>query len=358
MSDSFIENHTDEAVRNASKPSQILKSKENPELNQSPKIKSPTVNGTTQSTHPKAVAVLAKSSDPPLFSKKNRNTTGKASTVTPQTFSPRKTRSRVQRDANPATTSGQVSGELHSKSDKKPGRTKSRMCLKVPQMDGASDKLPSKSGVNSKKAKEAARRSRKKDTDSDSDSDFAPSPPKRAGSKATSSTHFVQTKKPKPKALEAVKRIDLRVLSADEDDSDGRKTSKTTKLTILDTWVEAYNEKDKKWIVIDPVKNKVDAVDHIRVRNSFNNSLNCSNQITFDLSIFYRNLYRSQLFMRLPGTMTVQFVTSHRDIATISIHPHESYEPIHCGWRWQCGDMKNVKTHEQLSRMWSSAKCR
>lgn len=274
MSDSFIERHTGKAPRNASKPSEILKSEESRKLKQTPKIKSPTTNGTIQSTPPKAVAVRTKSNDPPLFSKQNTNTSGKAAgppAVTSQTFSPRKTRSRLRGQANTATTSVPVSEEHHSKSDK--SRAKSRMCLKVPQMDGASDKLPSKNAVNSKKGKEAAKKPRKKDTDSDSDSDFAPSPPKRAFSKMISPKMGGQTKKPKHKALETVKHIDLRVLSTDEEDDGDGKASKPTKMTILDTWVEVYNEKDKKWIVIDPVKNKVDAVDHIRVRESFNNSL-------------------------------------------------------------------------------------
>lgn len=131
-------------------------------------------------------------------------------------------------------------------------------------MDGASDKLPSKSATSSKKAKVASKKSHTQGSDSD-DSDFAPSPPKRIRAKATSA-HFVQPKKPKSKVLEAVKRIDLRVLSTDDDGEDESKMLKTTKITALDTWIEAYDEKDKKWVVIDPVRNKVDAVDHIRVR--------------------------------------------------------------------------------------------
>lgn len=271
MSDSFVERHTGEAPRNASKSSETLKSKDKagPKLKQSPGIKSPSINGTAQSALPKAVAVQVKSTDQPLFSKKNKNSTD-TSAATSQLFSPRKTRSGLQRDANQATTSAQARKKKLSKSDEKPVRAKSRMCLKVPQMDGASDKVSSKSAVKSKKPKEAVKKPRKKDTDSDSDSDFAPSPPKRAFSKANSSAHFEQTKKPKPKAFGTVKRIDLRVLSTDIEDDDKTKTPKR-KITVLDTWVEVYNEKDKKWVVIDPVNNKVDAVDHIRVRYLFNN---------------------------------------------------------------------------------------
>lgn len=273
MSDSFVERHTGEVSRNVSKSSETLKSKDkaSSKSKQSPEIKSPAINGTAQSPLPKAVTAQAKSTDQPLFSKKNKNSTDKAaatSATTSQLFSPRKTRSGLQRDANRATTSAQARKKNLSKPDEKPVRAKSRMCLKVPQMDGASDKLTSKSAVKTKKPKEAAKKPRKRDTDSDSDSDFAPSPPKRAFSKANSSAHFEQTKKPKPKALGTVKRIDLRVLSTDIEDEDERKTPKR-KVTVLDTWVEVYNEKDKKWIVIDPVNNKVDAVDHIRVRNSF-----------------------------------------------------------------------------------------
>lgn len=33
----------------------------------------------------------------------------------------------------------------------------------------------------------------------------------------------------------------------------------------MDFWVECYAEKEKKWIVIDPVEMKVNCEDHIRV---------------------------------------------------------------------------------------------
>lgn len=183
-----------------------------------------------------------------------------------QVISPRKTRS--QRSASSVTADNKEKKELVGKSS----RAKRDLSLKVPQMDGASDKLPSKRSAESKKAKEASKSSQKKGNDSDSD--FAPIPPKRVRSKPLSSSHFAQTERPKSKVLASLKRIDLKVLS-DDDVHDEIGTQRLSKITLMDTWVEVYNEKDKKWIVIDPVKNKVDAVDHIRVR-IFQIFLHCS----------------------------------------------------------------------------------
>lgn len=267
MTDSFIQRHTGETANTSSKPAidvansnGMSKSKQTSE-NGSPAKKSPT-------TATKASAVSHKSTESPMFSNKIKNTQKQvqpesAKSAAPSkrlvaaapAYSPRKTRSRAQRDGNVASTSTAANGTQNSTTVEKSVRPRSRLCLKLPQMDGASDKLPSKK----KKTTETANK-----TDN-SDSDFAPSPPKRVRPKMTS-THFAQTK-PKSKALETVKRIDLRVLSTDDDDEDETRTVRATKITAMDTWVEAYNEKDKKWIVIDPVKNKVDAVDHIRVCN-------------------------------------------------------------------------------------------
>lgn len=265
MSDSFIERHIGAGPNDPSKSTNVPKSKE--KLKPKP---------SSHNMSPKSAAAPPKSTDSPMFSKKNSNGQTKThpgikanGVATSQTISPRKTRSGLKRDATEASTSGQANEKHHSKSGEKSARTKERLCTKVPQMDGASDKLTSKSATSSKKAKVTTMKSHTQSSDDSDDSDFAPSPPKRIRAKATSA-HFVQPKKPKSKVLEAVKRVDLRVLSTDDDDEDVSKTLKTTKITALDTWIEAYNEKDKKWIVIDPVRNKVDAVEHIRVRASNN----------------------------------------------------------------------------------------
>lgn len=127
-------------------------------------------------------------------------------------------------------------------------KSKAKLKLKLPQLDGADDVAKSKK-IKRKPAKQE---------DSGSDSDFAPSPPKKVSK--------IPPKKPQPKVLGKLKKIDRRVLSTDEENDE--EVSNTDR---MDFWIEAYAEKEKKWIVIDPVKNKVDAVDHIRVSyvNSF-----------------------------------------------------------------------------------------
>lgn len=265
MSDSFVERHTGDKVKISSKSTDVTKSPEKPKSKHSLRTKS-SAKSDTQSTPSKAVAPPNETVGTPVFSNKNKNPQDKkqlpAAKVTAP--SPRKTRSRMRHESNAATTSAQVNGEHPKKSLEKSGRSKSRLCLKVPQLDGATDTPPSKR-ADSKKAKGPAKKP-SKNNESDSDSDFAPSPPKRVRPKSTSA-HFPQGAKPKLKALDKVKRVDLRVLSTDDDDDSDMKMQKATKITAMDTWIEAYNEKDKKWIVIDPVKNKVDAVEHIRVRN-------------------------------------------------------------------------------------------
>lgn len=335
MSDSFVERHTGEKVKISSKSTDVAKSPEKSKTKHSSRTKSSTKSD-TQSTLSKAVVPPSKTVETPLFSDKNKNPQDKEQSEAAKVTvpSPRKTRSRVRRDSNAATTSAQVNGDLPKNSMEKSGRSKSRLCLKLPQLDGATDKPPSK------KAREPTKKPRK-NSESDSDSDFAPSPPKRVRPKSVS-THFPQGAKPKLKALENVKRADLRVLSTDDDDDSDAKTQKTTKITAMDTWIEAYNEKDKKWTVIDPVKNKVDAVEHIRVRNSKMEPIYIRIfYILFhvDIYFFYRNLHQNRSSTRLLGTTTIQFGMSHQDIAAIFTHPHENNEPIHCGWRWLCDVM-------------------
>lgn len=251
MSDSFIEYHTKNVSKNPSQSSDTSNSK----IIQSR-------NRKTQSNTSNTAATATASSDSPLFIKKNKNTHGETSSVcvkpaTSQTVSPRKTRSRSNWHTSTASKSSSANEAPELK------KKRSRLCLKVPQMDGASEKLPSKESADSKKMRGRARTLCQKS--SDSDSDFAPAPPKRVRSKAAKLSE--PAKKPKSKVLDAVKRTDLRVLSTDDDDDDAKRMQKATKITAMDTWIEAYNEKDKKWTVIDPVKNKVDAIDHIRVNS-------------------------------------------------------------------------------------------
>lgn len=129
---------------------------------------------------------------------------------------------------------------------------KSKINLKLPQLDGGHD-------VVKKGTKRANIKSKKTDSEeSNSDSDFAPSPPKRIRSKVQSNKSGNQRKS---NVANTSKNIDRRVFSSEEDvDQEEVNTDR------MDFWVEAYAEKEKKWIVIDPVKRKVDCVDYIRVR--------------------------------------------------------------------------------------------
>lgn len=128
---------------------------------------------------------------------------------------------------------------------------KANVKLKLPQLDGAND-------VNNKKAKaktKAESRPKPKD-DSNSDSDFEPAPQKRVCPKIT-------PVKPVNKNLAKAKKIDNRVFSTDEEHVDDADAN-TLKMNF---WVEAYAEKEKKWITIDPAKKKVDCADYVRVRD-------------------------------------------------------------------------------------------
>lgn len=160
--------------------------------------------------------------------KKTKETGNSVSTV-----SPRKTRSRAGKVAD----------------DSKAINTRAQM--KVPQFDGGHD-------LKKNETRTAKNKSSKKN-DSNSDSDFAPSPPKRLRTKAQPVKPGNRTKKLDSKANTSAK-IDRRVFSSDEGSDADLNTEH------MDFWVESYAEKEKKWIVIDPVKKKVDCADHIRVR--------------------------------------------------------------------------------------------
>lgn len=159
-------------------------------------------------------------------------------------FSPKKTRSKsVYGESNKPTLGAKLrlaSTAVSNGTSKSNAKTK----LKLPQLDGADD-------VVAKGKSKRATKSKPKSEDSDEDSDFEPSPPKRVRPN--------NGKKPQLKSLAKVKNIDRRVLSTDEEREEDTNTDR------LDFWIEAYAEKEKKWIVIDPIKKKVDDVEHIRV---------------------------------------------------------------------------------------------
>lgn len=162
---------------------------------------------------------------------KDKQTKKAIAVTTMTTYSPRKTRSKSTRNAEASDVS-------------KANKTK----LKMPQLDGADDVPLGKRAKTKAKAKSRPKQS----DDSNSDSDFAPTPPKRVRAK-------IATQKPVNKSLVRAKQIDRRVFSTDEEIEDDSTANR------MNFWVEAYAEKEKKWVVIDPVKKKVDCVDHVRV---------------------------------------------------------------------------------------------
>lgn len=158
----------------------------------------------------------------------------KVSTVTANAYSPRKTRSKATRNGDAIDV------------------PKVKTKLKLPQLDGADD-VPLKRRTKAK----VKSRSKKSDGSDSDDSDFAPAPPKKI--KTPVANKKPTPKRPVNKALARAKQIDRRVFSTDEE------LEEDTNPTRMNFWIEAYAEKEKKWVVIDPVKKKVDCVDHVRV---------------------------------------------------------------------------------------------
>lgn len=164
---------------------------------------------------------------------KDKNTNSiKESVSTEKAFSPRKTRSKASKIVEAAAG------------------VKAKSKLRLPQLDGAHDDEPTDKKRTTAKTKAKSRK--KQDEESNSDSDFAPTPQKRIRAKIT-------PQKPVNKALARTKRLDCRVFSTDDENDPDANTVK------MNFWVEAYAEKEKKWIAIDPVKRKVDSVEHVRV---------------------------------------------------------------------------------------------
>lgn len=158
----------------------------------------------------------------------------KSSVSNEKAFSPRKTRSKASKIADVAAA------------------TKAKTKLKLPQLDGAhDDEQPNKKRAKSKASSKSRAVINVADSDSE-DSDFEPTPQKRVRSKIT-------PQKLVNKTLAKTKQHDRRVFSTDDENDVDANTVK------MNFWVEAYAEKEKKWIVIDPVKRKVDCVDHVRV---------------------------------------------------------------------------------------------
>lgn len=239
-------------------------------------------------------------------------------------FSPRKTRSKVSKipdDANDASQKAKQPNKLNietlnknvaallpdAKRAKAVGKTAddppatsatrnrrgtAKTKLKLPQLDGAHD-IDEKKGKAKAKAKP---RPKPKQDDSNSDSDFESVPqkivrPKVAAVKVTKKTVPVKTKK-----------LDNRVFSTDDENDTDTNTIK------MNFWVEAYAEKEKKWIAIDPVKKKVDCIDYVRVSEVLQmNTVNVAMvRLNCYSSLFHRNMHPNRSSMSWLGTMTTQ----------------------------------------------------
>lgn len=175
--------------------------------------------------------------------------------------SPRKTRlrSRAESEAPKMTANATAvfaSKNINTDSETAKPAKRTRLRLKLPQMDGANDIRPSR-----KRAKPKPKPSESSDEEASSGSDFEPEPPKRNRSKVNLNRSKSRSKTNLNKSLvNRRKSIDTRVFSTDDDDEVEENTNR------MDFWVEAYAEKEKKWIAIDPVKRKVDAAEFVRVR--------------------------------------------------------------------------------------------
>lgn len=176
------------------------------------------------------------------------------------TQSPRKTRSRSRTAIIPNTNSNVTE---NSKVETPKGTSRARLRLKLPQLDGANDV---KKGTNKRTKSNATT---VKAEESNSDSDFAPSPPKRSRPKVDLNKSAAKSKaKASRRSKSTTKRntsIDRRILSSDDEEQDSIEDGISNNTNNMNFWVEAYAEKEKKWIPIDPVKKKVDAIDFIRV---------------------------------------------------------------------------------------------
>lgn len=139
-------------------------------------------------------------------------------------------------------------------SPRKTRRQAAKLNLKLPQLDGAGD-IPKK---GTKRTNAKTQKKVDESDESSDDSDFEPSPPKRIRPKLP--TKRVEKRRKSATKAETSIKLDRRVFS-DEDDPE----QEVPNTERMDFWVEAYAEKEKKWIVIDPIKKKVDCIDHVRV---------------------------------------------------------------------------------------------
>lgn len=143
---------------------------------------------------------------------------------------------------------------INTDSDSPQPIKKSRIRLKLPQMDGSNDVIRRKPRAT------AVEQSDESSGESSSGSDFQPASPKRYRSKVNLDRSKSKSRSMVNKSLTNKKKsVDRRIFSSDDEAAPANNTNR------MDFWIESYAEKEKKWIVIDPVKKQVDCVDFVRV---------------------------------------------------------------------------------------------
>lgn len=131
--------------------------------------------------------------------------------------------------------------------------------LNIPQMDGAHDDVKKRGSSAKRKIRESKRRK----CDENSDSDFEPN----STEKINRPINFNKIKKTSSNPLDRVKHIDRRVFSTDEEDNEISGVNVVNK-SAMNFWPEVYCEKEQKWITVDLLKAKVNAVQSISVSES------------------------------------------------------------------------------------------
>lgn len=243
-------------------------------------------------------------------SKMSSSKNDKPSTSKSKTNGETSTKTKIENSSNESTVANkpsiaprkprQSAANVPMFSPRKTRRQVAKLNLKLPQLDGAGD-IPKK-GTKRTNAKDQKKVKDESDASSD-DSDFEPSPPKRVRPKLPTK----QVKKRRQSATKAntSKQLDRRVLS-DEDDPE----QEVPNTERMDFWIEAYAEKEKKWIVIDPVKKKVDSIDHVRVSGINLHSLSIAIiRLTDFRPLRFRNRHQNRSSTPLPGTTTTHYVT-------------------------------------------------
>lgn len=231
---------------------------------------------------------------PPKIAKKSNLTSKHFENEKPSSNSPkptpRKTRLRSRTieqskmEVKPSTSAAFAQKKNCAENNGSETNKRPRLRLKIPQMDGGHDIGKRKKRTKLVKVSESSEQT------SDC-SDFEPVSPKRNRAKVNldRSRSRSSSRSKSKNAADRKKSVDRRVFSTDDEAEAEENTNR------MDFWVEAYAEKEKKWVAIDPVKRKVDCVDFVRVcvECNFSRSKNLK-KITICFFSVNRNTVQSQ----------------------------------------------------------------